>query len=177
PQVGIRRSGERDLSDARARSHRHVSRLYERVAGRKGHGKAIGAVARHLAEATYWMLSKEESYREPTASRRFVHGGSARRLHERPEARPLIATSLKIPIMPRDGADMAPTKRADAGRTSGDGCSEAEAAGEPAAAEGTRRLTAQRFQISSHHTPHVPADERWAFANVKHARIGYVSRP
>src|SRR5262249_30032518 len=57
------------------RSHRHVSRLYERVAGRKGHGKAIGAVARHLAEATYWMLSKEESYREPTASRRFVHGG------------------------------------------------------------------------------------------------------
>jgi len=57
------------------RSHRHVSRLYERVARRKGHGKAIGAVARHLAEATYWMLSKEESYREPTASRRFVHGG------------------------------------------------------------------------------------------------------
>jgi transposase len=55
--------------------HRHVSRLYERVARRKGHGKAIGAVARHLAEATYWMLSKGESYREPKASRRFVHGG------------------------------------------------------------------------------------------------------
>jgi transposase len=44
---------------------RHVSRLYERVARRRGHAKAIGAVARHLAEATYWLLSKEECYREP----------------------------------------------------------------------------------------------------------------
>lgn len=44
---------------------RHVSRLYERIARRKGHHKAIGAVARHLAEATYWMLTKREAYREP----------------------------------------------------------------------------------------------------------------
>jgi hypothetical protein len=29
-------------------------------------------VARHLAEATYWMLSKGEAYREPKASGR-VH--------------------------------------------------------------------------------------------------------
>src|SRR5437763_7482765 len=28
---------------------------------RKGHRKAIGAVARHLAEATYWILSKQEA--------------------------------------------------------------------------------------------------------------------
>jgi len=41
--------------------HRHVSRLYERVARRKGHQKAIGAVARHLAEATYWILTKQEA--------------------------------------------------------------------------------------------------------------------
>jgi len=47
---------------------RHVSRLYERVARRKGHQKAIGAVARHLAEATYWILTKQEAYREPTAA-------------------------------------------------------------------------------------------------------------
>jgi transposase len=45
--------------------HRHVSRLYERIARRKGHQKAIGAVARHLAEATYWMLTKREPYRQP----------------------------------------------------------------------------------------------------------------
>ena len=43
-------------------------RLYERVARRKGHRKAIGAVARHLAEATYWILTKQETYREPNAA-------------------------------------------------------------------------------------------------------------
>lgn len=49
----------------RLRPHRHVSQLYERIARRKGHPKAIGAVARHLAEATYWVLTKQEAYREP----------------------------------------------------------------------------------------------------------------
>jgi hypothetical protein len=43
----------------------HVHYLYERVARRQGHPKAIGAVARHPAEATYWILSKQEPYREP----------------------------------------------------------------------------------------------------------------
>jgi transposase len=46
-------------------AHRHVSGLYNRIRGRKGHQKAIGAVARHLAEATYWVLTKRESYRDP----------------------------------------------------------------------------------------------------------------
>ncbi len=44
---------------------RHVVRLYQRIARRRNHEKAIGAVARHLTEATYWMLTKEEPYREP----------------------------------------------------------------------------------------------------------------
>lgn len=44
---------------------RHVVRLYRRIKDRKGHQKAVGAVARHLAEAAYWMLSKGEEYREP----------------------------------------------------------------------------------------------------------------
>jgi hypothetical protein len=52
----------------RRHPHRHVSRLYERIARRKGHPKAIGAVARYLAEATFWLLSKQEAYREPQAS-------------------------------------------------------------------------------------------------------------
>jgi transposase len=47
---------------------RHVSRLYERVAQRRGHFKPIGAAARHLAEATHWMLSKTEPYQEPGSS-------------------------------------------------------------------------------------------------------------
>jgi len=44
---------------------RHANRLYLRIRQRKGHQKAVGAVARHLAEATYWILTKGESYREP----------------------------------------------------------------------------------------------------------------
>jgi transposase len=44
---------------------RHLSRLYIRMRQKHGHGKAIGAVARHLAEAAYWVLKKQEPYREP----------------------------------------------------------------------------------------------------------------
>jgi len=43
----------------------HVLRLYWRVRRRGGHAKAITAVGRHLAEAAYWMLQKQEAYREP----------------------------------------------------------------------------------------------------------------
>jgi transposase len=48
---------------------RHVSRLYERVRNHKDHQTAIGAVARHLAEATYWILKKREKYCEPKTGR------------------------------------------------------------------------------------------------------------
>lgn len=44
---------------------RALSQVYERIKSRKGHGKAIGAVARNLAEAAYWVLKKKEPYREP----------------------------------------------------------------------------------------------------------------
>lgn len=45
---------------------RHVVQLYERVKeSTKMHGKATMAVARHLAEASYWMLTKQQTYREP----------------------------------------------------------------------------------------------------------------
>lgn len=49
----------------RRHPQRHVSQLYTRLRSRKGHAKAIGAVARHLAEATYHVLSKQEDYRDP----------------------------------------------------------------------------------------------------------------
>lgn len=53
-----------------ARFHRknpdaHLSRIYAKLRKEKGHAKAVGAVARQLAEATYWMLSKNEVYKEP----------------------------------------------------------------------------------------------------------------
>jgi transposase len=43
---------------------RHVSQLYNRIRKRKNHAIAVGAVSRHLAEATYYILSKGENYRE-----------------------------------------------------------------------------------------------------------------
>ncbi len=46
-------------------TERHCSRLYLRVRARKGASVAIGAVARHLAESAFWVLKKNEPYREP----------------------------------------------------------------------------------------------------------------
>ncbi len=45
----------------------HVLRLYRRIYEHKGHAKAITAVGRHLAEASYCMLKNNEPYREPAA--------------------------------------------------------------------------------------------------------------
>jgi len=47
---------------------RHVSELYTRLRARKGHSKAVGAVARHLAEAAFHVLSRQEMYRDPTTA-------------------------------------------------------------------------------------------------------------
>lgn len=47
---------------------RHVGRLYRRIRARKGHAKAVVAVARHLAEAAFWVLKKQEPYKEPKGS-------------------------------------------------------------------------------------------------------------
>ncbi len=48
-------------------AQRHVSRLYARLRERKGHNKAIGAVARHLAEAAFHVLHGQQFYRDPAA--------------------------------------------------------------------------------------------------------------
>jgi len=47
----------------------HVVRLYQRLKQKKNHPKAVVAVGRHLAEAAYWVLKKQEAYREPQAPR------------------------------------------------------------------------------------------------------------
>ncbi len=47
----------------------HVVDLYERLRAAKGHGKAAVAVARHLAEASWWVLTKRQPYREPNQAR------------------------------------------------------------------------------------------------------------
>ncbi len=87
---------------------RHVSRLYERLARPKGHQKAIGAVARHLAEATLWMLTQGEPYRDPHHQE---HLGSSTEASARagelspPRRDRLIATRLRNPFRPREGEE------------------------------------------------------------------------
>ena len=56
----------------RSLCYRHVGRLYQRVRYRRGHQKAVGAVARHLAEATYWVLTKGEPYSDPENSKKVL---------------------------------------------------------------------------------------------------------
>ena len=47
----------------------HVVKLYQRVRSKsKLHAKAVVAVARHLAEAAYWMLHKQQVYRAPASN-------------------------------------------------------------------------------------------------------------
>ena len=55
------------------RQHRlgdiHAVRLYARLRARKGHAKAVTAVARHLAEAAFWVLKRKQPYKEPEGCR------------------------------------------------------------------------------------------------------------
>ncbi len=48
---------------------RHVSQLYQHLRERKGHSRAVGAVARHLAEAAFHVLSRRQDYRDPAWGR------------------------------------------------------------------------------------------------------------
>ena len=49
----------------RGSQYRHACELYQRLQPLKGHGRAAVAVARHLAEAAFWMLTKQQNYRPP----------------------------------------------------------------------------------------------------------------
>jgi transposase len=52
----------------------HVNRLYQRVRA-KSHAKAVGAVARHLAESAFHVLHRKQAYRDPTLERGCTHPG------------------------------------------------------------------------------------------------------
>jgi transposase len=55
---------------------KYVVQLYERTRRRKGHAVAVGATARYLSEAAFWVLTKGEPYREPVS--RHPAGNNAR---------------------------------------------------------------------------------------------------
>lgn len=57
---------------------RHATQVYRHVKARRGWRPAIGAVARHLAEATYYVLSRQQAYRDPALSRSSQRGVSAK---------------------------------------------------------------------------------------------------
>jgi len=50
----------------------HVVRLYQRIKRKKNHQKGVVAVARHLAEASWWVLTKQEVYHEPHPKREAI---------------------------------------------------------------------------------------------------------
>ncbi len=58
----------------RRNPERHVSRLYTRLRASKGHARAVGAVARHLAEAAFHVLQRKEVYRDPSLNPRPERG-------------------------------------------------------------------------------------------------------
>lgn len=47
----------------------HVVKLYQRIKRAKNHQKAVVAVGRHLAESAWWVLTRQEVYRDPRAAR------------------------------------------------------------------------------------------------------------
>ena len=44
---------------------KYVCQIYDQVCQRKGHAIAVGAVAHHLAEASFWILTRQQPYRPP----------------------------------------------------------------------------------------------------------------
>jgi len=62
-------TGNLIVINQRRLSGTHVVRLYQRIKRARNHQKAVVAVARHLAEAAWWVLTRQEVYREPNGSR------------------------------------------------------------------------------------------------------------
>lgn len=60
-------AGNSTAANHKRLASRHTSKLYGRIREKKGHAKAVGAVARHLAEASFWVLTRNEDYKEPKA--------------------------------------------------------------------------------------------------------------
>lgn len=67
----------------------HVVRLYQRVKRKRNHQKAVVAVARHLAEAAYWILKKQEVYRNP---------------QPKPKVGRSAATAVSVPAIPPEAS-------------------------------------------------------------------------
>jgi len=56
----------------------HAVRLYQRIKRAKNHQKAVVAVARRLAEGAWWVLTKQEVYRDGRERHLSIRGSSDR---------------------------------------------------------------------------------------------------
>ena len=70
---------------------KYVSRVYDQVCRRKGHAVAVGAVARHLAEASFWVLRRQQPYRPAAVRQASPKQVQGRAQHVPTEVRELIA--------------------------------------------------------------------------------------
>jgi hypothetical protein len=91
-------------------SSEYVCQVCEGVCRRKGHAVAVGAVARHLAEAAFWIPKRPQPYRPPPCGRpvdspkgRLSQAGARACPFVSPEIRELIAWHLLDLLMPLDG--------------------------------------------------------------------------
>ena len=48
-------------------TQKHVSKIRLRTRNKNGHSIAVGAIARHLAESAFWILTKNAPYKDPEA--------------------------------------------------------------------------------------------------------------
>jgi transposase len=55
--------------NVKSKPDRYLSRVYTRVKQRRNHSVALGAVARHLAEAAFQVLKRQEAYKEPVGEK------------------------------------------------------------------------------------------------------------
>jgi transposase len=62
-------TGNLIVINQRRLSGAHVVQLYRRIKRAKNHQKAVVAVARHLAESAWWVLTRQEIYRDPRMAR------------------------------------------------------------------------------------------------------------
>ena len=91
----------------------HVVQLYQRIKRAKNHQKAVVAVGRHLAEAAWWVLTKQEVYREPRQARQLFRRRTGKRGYAAsPRGGILIATPSPVEqaLADIEGGDMCPAK-------------------------------------------------------------------
>lgn len=104
--MGVCRSGEFRGGESSAVAGRRNSALYRRARLRKGHAKAVGAVAAwYSAGAPFHVLSRQQERRDPAAVVGRIGEVATRRCHKPLDGR-MNATHLQVGSCPSDGGEI-----------------------------------------------------------------------